>query len=321
MDNCTKRESSFELLRLVLMFLIIIHHSIVHGMGLKGLGIENALPMHFSELEKPVATTINCLCICAVNCFILISGYFSIKLSIRKILTLLVSVLFYTFFLCSMYNITIGNIKSAIADMLIFSHPTYWFVNTYIYLIAFAPLINLMFERMTKFYQIYFILFLLFISCYLGFIWKNPLNDNGYNLFQFILMYSIGRFIRYYPLKIGIGKAFVIYIASSFITSIMMFILWQTGHENRSWHMASYNNPFVISAAIGLFVFFERIHIESITINKWASSVFAIYLIQESVMGRIYYNLVNWLQIRTGGGYLAPRNSICYCNYDNQYND
>lgn len=300
--NTQKRESSFELLRLVLMFLIIIHHSIVHGMGLTGLGInENVLPMHFSELDKPIATLINCLCICAVNCFILISGYFSIKFNIRKILTLLVSVLFYTFFLCSIFNLGIGNIKGAITRMFIFSHPTYWFVNAYIYLTVFAPLINLLFEKTTKFHQIYFMLFLLFISCYLGFIWHNPLNNNGYNLFQFILMYSIGRYIRYYPLKINMRKAFGIYIVPSVAVGIVMFILWQTGHESLSWHMTYYNNPLIMIAAIGLFCLFKNIHIESITINKWASSVFAIYLIQESLIGQYYYDLVNWLQTQCGG--------------------
>lgn len=79
-----KRDSSIELLRLFLMLMIIIHHSIVHGMGLRGLVLENALPMHFTASEKPVATIINCFCICAVNCFVLISGYFSIKTTIKK---------------------------------------------------------------------------------------------------------------------------------------------------------------------------------------------------------------------------------------------
>lgn len=296
-----KRKSSFELLRLALMFLIIIHHSIVHGMGLAGLAWENALPMHFSELQKPIATIVNCLCICAVNCFVLISGYFSIQFNLRKILTLLVSVFIYTFLLSSSYNLIMGDIKHAITKMLVFSHPTYWFANTYIYLTVFTPLINLMFEKMRKSYQVYFIIFLFFISSYLGFIWQNPLNTNGYNLFQFILMYSIGRFLRYYPLKINRGKAFIIYVASSIITGIIMFLLWRTGHQSRSWQMTSYNNPLIIIAAIGLFIFFSKIHIESTIINKCASSVFAMYLVQESALGKIHYKLVNHLHFIVGG--------------------
>ena len=34
----TTRNSNIELLRLILMFMIIIHHSIVHGLGFSGLG-------------------------------------------------------------------------------------------------------------------------------------------------------------------------------------------------------------------------------------------------------------------------------------------
>lgn len=32
-----KRDSNIELLRLVLMFFIVIHHGIVHGLGIYGL--------------------------------------------------------------------------------------------------------------------------------------------------------------------------------------------------------------------------------------------------------------------------------------------
>ncbi|MDE6542907.1 MAG: acyltransferase [Muribaculaceae bacterium] len=299
-----RRESSFELLRLVLMFLIIIHHSIVHGMGLTGLVWDKTLPMHFSEWEKPVATIVNCMCICAVNCFVLISGYFSIKFNIKKLISLLITVVIYTFCLCTVYNLAIGNIKGAISRMMIFSHPTYWFVNTYIYLTVFAPLINLMFEKMSKRFQIFFIVSLLFISCYLGFIWLNPLNPNGYNLIQFILMYSIGRFICYYPLRISKIASFILYLVPSVITGVFMFLLWQTGHLGRSWQMTGYNNPLIMLAAIGLFMFFSKIRFKSNMINKWASSAFAIYMVQSSLLSNVlYYKLINWLHIEMGGVY------------------
>lgn len=273
-------------------------------MGLSGLVWENTFPMYFSEWEKPVATIVNCLCICAVNCFVIISGYFSISVNKKKFVSLLLTVLIYTFFFSSVYNLSIGNIRGAISRMLIFSHHTYWFVNAYIYLIFFAPLINLMFDKMTKMYQMYFIGFLLFISCYLGFIWHNSLNPNGYNLIQFILMYSIGRFISYYPLKISMNKAFMIYFGSSVITGGLMFILWYTGHPGRSWQMTYYNNPLIVLAAIGLFIFFSKIHINSVTINKLASSAFAIYMVQSSLLCNVYYyRFINWLHITVGGVY------------------
>ena len=37
-----ERNSGFELLRLLLMFLIVIHHAIVHGLGLRGLASADA---------------------------------------------------------------------------------------------------------------------------------------------------------------------------------------------------------------------------------------------------------------------------------------
>lgn len=298
-----KRESTYELLRLVLMFLIIIHHSIVFGMGLTGLSWENSLPMYFSEWEKPIATLVNCLCICAVNCFVLISGYFSIKLNLKKITSLIITVLTYTFFFCSLYYLVIGNIKGAIANMLIFSHPTYWFINAYIYLSMIAPLINLMFKKMSHNFQISFVLFLLFVSCYLGFIWHNSLNLNGYNLFQFIFMYSIGGYLRYHPFKISKFKAILLYVCPSVLNGLIMYGLWQFGYLERTWFMTSYNNPLIILAAIGLFMFFSKLHLESKKINKLASSALAIYMVQSSPLcGEYYYKFINNLHYELGGG-------------------
>lgn len=298
-----KRESSIEFLRLFLMFLIIIHHSIVHGMGLIGLGHEDTLPMHFASWERPIATIVNCMCICAVNCFVLISGYFSIKLNLTKFLNILLTVLFYTFFLCSGYYLIEGNIKSAIGSMLIFSHPSYWFVNAYIYIMFFAPALNMIFDKMDCHYRHFFLVILIFISCYLGFIWHNPINPDGYNLFQFILMYSIGRFIHIQKFELKRFQALTVYLLSSILAGGLMFLLWDAGLPKWSWQMICYNNPLIIIAAIGLFLFFSSFKFKNKLINNWASSAFAVYLVQSSELcENYYYKFINLLHIEAGGG-------------------
>lgn len=35
-----ERQSNIELLRIVIMAMIVIHHGIVHGLGIAGLGLE-----------------------------------------------------------------------------------------------------------------------------------------------------------------------------------------------------------------------------------------------------------------------------------------
>lgn len=286
--------------------MIIIHHSIVHGMGLRGLVLENALPMHFTASEKPVATIINCFCICAVNCFVLISGYFSIKTTIKKSCKFLGYVLFYTFFFNSLYYLICGEIKLSIRCLFFLSHPSYWFVNSYIYLMIFAPVLNAAFNRTSRAYLNLFLCGLIFISCYLGFIWRNPLNQDGYNLFQLILIYCIGRYIHHNNLTLSRSKSAILYFGCSLATGGIMYLLWHSGHETLSWHMTYYNNPLIILASIGLFFYFRSFSFENKIINKAASSAFAIYLIQSSdLCEAFYYKWINRCHFVMGGGIWA----------------
>ncbi len=70
------RQSNIELLRIVAILFVICHHIIVHGLKIYDMPIE-AYPWLYSF--------VNCICYVGVNVFILISGYFSIKFSWKKL--------------------------------------------------------------------------------------------------------------------------------------------------------------------------------------------------------------------------------------------
>lgn len=303
MNNANPRNSSIELLRLVLMFLIIMHHSIVHGMGLMGMAHDNTLPMYFTEWEKPLATIINCCCICAVNCFVLISGYFSIKTTVKKFCVFLTTILIYTLLFDSLYYLSIGKCRTAVGCLLIFSHPSYWFVSAYIYLMAFAPGLNMVFHTMSLLYQKFVLAVMIIVSCYLGFVWGYILNIDGYNLFQMIMMYCIGRFMACQRIEISRYKALIIYFLCALTAGTLMYLLWHFHHPIIGWHMVCYNNPLIVLAAIGLFFFFKSFRGYNLTINKYATSAFAIYLVQSSELCEsFYYKLINWCHAQMGGG-------------------
>lgn len=70
----SKRQANFELLRVVAMFMIISLHYLVKGGA--------AVPFPFAAGENPVgvlAWLIEAFCIVAVNCYVLISGYFLVE--------------------------------------------------------------------------------------------------------------------------------------------------------------------------------------------------------------------------------------------------
>ena len=89
-----RRQANFELLRIVAMFMIIALHYLVKG------GI--AVP--FAESDNSVncvAWLIEAFCIVAVNCYVLISGYFMLESAWKpgRVVSLLCQVLFYALLL------------------------------------------------------------------------------------------------------------------------------------------------------------------------------------------------------------------------------
>lgn len=98
LNNSTpvRRNSSIELLRIVLMLLIVVHHGIVHGLGLTALSPKFNSVLLFNPENSPIILLVNALCIVGVNCFILISGYYGIRFSKKKLWYLISILLFYS---------------------------------------------------------------------------------------------------------------------------------------------------------------------------------------------------------------------------------
>lgn len=78
MVRIKQRESNIELLRLVIMAFIVLHHFIFHGLGQYKYLALGASPL-LSGSQIDCALIVDSFLIAAVDVFILISGYFSIK--------------------------------------------------------------------------------------------------------------------------------------------------------------------------------------------------------------------------------------------------
>lgn len=287
------RNSSIELLRLIMMALIIVHHCIVFGLGLIDLADGNGNVMVIDNHTTMIAMLVNGLCICSVNCFVLISGYFGINVTRKKILYLIFAIGFYTLIFNVVPYILQGNIRAAIGAALFLSHSKYWFVIDYLFLMAFAPMINYAFTNMPKRYVYSFVGVLLIISVYFGFVWGHNSNFNGYTLMQFILMYCIGRIIRARATNLSVTLSAGGYFLFAGVCGALMYFLWRMGHPEMSWKVTYYNNPLIIAAAVFLFLAFKQLYFQNSMINNLSRSAIGIYLFQSSaVIGSANYALV-----------------------------
>lgn len=282
------RNSSIELLRLILMFMIVMMHCITIGLGLAGLS-----PLIYeSNIIQPdemgIAFGINSLCICAVDCFVLISGYFKIKTTAPKFISLLFSLAFYTFILTVVPYAVDGNWEAAIKQCLFLSHSRYWFVLYYLFLMMLTPLLNLAYDNMDKRCRRLTTIGLILISCYFGFVWGNSVNHDGFTFIQFITIYCLGREISLSDFNIPRMKALMLYILTCTACAAAGWWCWKNGDNSLAWKTTYYNNPLVILEAVGLFMLFKNLKFQSKAVNRLAKSALGIYLFQCSYITSVY---------------------------------
>lgn len=309
-----QRNSSFELLRLMLMVMIIIHHCIVHGLGL--------IELHTGELSEvytaypeiiSVSFMMNAFCICAVNCFVLLSGYFGIKTNFRKFTYLLLTLLFYVVAFKAVPAAIEGNVRQLIGSAFFVSHSPYWFVTCYLFLMVLAPMLNLMFERMSRYECRLIVVGLLIISCYFGYLHGHQSNVNGYTVIQFITMYAVGREIAVSNFTLLRVKALSAYVIISLLLGVCGYLIFKFGRYSLAWRTTYYNNPLVIMSAISLFFVFKTINFQSGLINRLAISSFGIYLFQSSYyVDTNMYEPIAAFAKEIGGGYFVDNHTVIF---------
>lgn len=89
-----KRLNNVECLRVLIMFMIVIHHCVVSGLHLNS-NLNSGIDCN--NMMNYLLVFINSIVVVAVNVFFLISGYFTINFKLNKFLMLLGEVIFYSF--------------------------------------------------------------------------------------------------------------------------------------------------------------------------------------------------------------------------------
>lgn len=284
----TVRQSNIELLRLVVMGMIVLHHFIFHGLGLfRNIYFGEPAIMNVSDTD--MALIADSFLICAVNVFVLISGWFSIKFKAKGFVKLFAICSFFALIGYSVYlnrngiAFDMGQLLRLIKRCVcVISMRTWWFVQLYFILMFLSGPINKYVEVSSKKSFLYTICVFLFLNVYLGWIQGIEFVKDGYNLFNFIMLYLMGRYLRlYWNNDYSKYRDIIVFVFSSIATAALTIILH---HKGLYIYMAlSYNSPFVIISAVSLLLLFTKFDFKSKIINLLASSSLAIYLFQEGV--------------------------------------
>lgn len=262
------RLSNYELLRLVSMLMVLNLHSFwgfEHGSGIR----------QAFDIYRETA------CICAVDTFILISGYFGIRWKVKSIFNLLFQVAFYSFVIYGICILLGGANFSWIDFGSNFKcfYKSWGFISSYIVLYFLSPALNSVSEQSSSTKLLVMISVLLLANIFIM----------GLNIIvTFSVLYLIGRWIRktnsVANLQIRSGLLFLVTTTIIFCIVYVLYILFHLDAVRMQSLFFGYNYsaPLVIIQAVGLLLFFGRMQISerlSKIINWCSSSCLAIFLI------------------------------------------
>lgn len=231
----------------------------------------------------------------AVDCFVLITGYFMCKSKFnhKKIIKLWITVFTYSFgiyfLLCILpFTSTEFSIKKAITYALPFSYRQYWFVTSYLTLYIISPFINKFLSNSTKAEHKTVLAVLLGLFVIIPTLFGDKLDtNNGYSTCWFIVLYLTSAYIRLYGLpKLHYGVFYLSLSLVAFLSTMLSEIADNPIVTFLFGYMLNYNSVVIYLAAVSLFMFFLNRNISgdntvSKIIVKVSSLSFGVYLLHE----------------------------------------
>lgn len=305
----SKRQANFELLRIVAMLMIIVLHY---------LNKSNLLLLFTQEQTAVnyVMHLIVAFCIVAVNCYVLLSGYFMVESAWKpgRVVSLAAQILFYSL-LIPVVLIVAGVVPAddlSVYDWLHYVLPIetehYWFATAYLIMYVLAPILAAGVKMVGKrTLQIVIAVLLLYFSVWKSFIPVSFATDRyGYEYGWFVCLFLIAAYLRLYgcPFLEKKRNAALLYAGMSlgiFLLAAASGIMSEVIHP-LSYYMdmpTTYNHILCLFGSIGLFMLFKDMKPwegkAAEAVRRLAPYTFGVYLLHEHELVR--YQWMKWLHV------------------------
>jgi len=305
-SNHETRSSNIELLRVISVFLICLHHFSLHS------------NFQWTTLT-PGLYTVQCLSLggkIGVSTFIMITGYFLVNKSFsgKKIIRLYLQVFFYAVSLCLiikavfLHRIDGADLRYALMP---FSNNIYWFATSYLTLYLLVPFLNRFIHAMPK--KVHFTLICLCVGLWTVWYVISLKNPNYTDFLWLILLYMIGAYIRLYPpqhfIKPLVNLFYIIVLFLLACLNLYVLNIGSTQYYSNAAYFHNLDNFYIFFISLFLFLIFINLRIpDSKLINAVASASLGVYLIQENPWVRP----VLWTYIFRGADYQESPYLILY---------
>lgn len=274
-----ERQSNFEFLRILSMVGVLLNHT-----------LQNLWNIHVPEItwENECRIFLMNWAILGVNCFIMISGYFSIKLSWRRIIRFYLQCFFYMAFFVAISAIINHSVTLYDISKIIFvCSKSGYFISCYFALMLLSPILNKISKSLTDNQMRFALLIMLIVDVYFGYMHQiKEIAAEGYELVHFITIYMIGSYIARTPVK---HAQWGWYLFVFLLLMTVFHIIKMRFFPISIIYSLHYNSPCLIVAPILMFLWARTWHIQSKAVNWFAGGVFGVYLIQCNHYFEPYY--------------------------------
>ncbi len=283
------RDSNIELLRiLTICGVVVLHYNGSHALSC----------VNENSLNYVLLLALESLFICAVNLFVLISGYFlsaNEKRRAIKGIELVLQVIVINVGVHLLLSLLSGRALS-LRGILNAAVPNNYFVTFYVTLYWLSPYINLLLKRLSdKQFGILVALSVALFSVwptlldsvsdllgvsYLGLYPTNLEGSQfGYSFLNFALMYVIGAYLKRKKVSAKPSK-----LALLLIPLLAALTVWQFFQPAIA---RAYSNPLVIALAVVIFLLFQNLSLKSKIINHLAKGAFTCFLLHQLFLPHI----------------------------------
>ncbi len=285
-----ERDSGLELLRILAIVLIFWMHG--------------ASSYSNNNLSAWLCIVIESVGNIGVALFILITGYFGIRFKPKKLVQLEFMILFYCWSGLALRFVWGEAQLYGGSQLLSYLFPIIgrfsWYFTCYFALALLSPFINEYVEKADqKTFQRLLLTMLVVFSGITTFFFFDITQDGGKGIVNMTLLYLIGRYIRMYKDQAAYNRTKLLGIYTAVTAACIalngaLYVVTGTV-QNR---FARDNTLFTITEAVCIFLIFKEIHFQSPFINRVASHVPAVFIMEWTLRGIITNYMFDYLAWR-----------------------
>lgn len=303
LNKVLERQSNIELFRIFAIFCILLEHAV--GWFLVRHGITSLQTGGYAmAISRSFILAATCI---GVDCFILISGYFGIKLKGRSILNLFL--ILFAFYVgeylvqafCIDHHFSWHQLMT---ECMALSRDN-WFVQCYLFLMILSPVLNAFVDKISSRSLLHYIGLLAFCACYFGCVKQSTYFyfNHGYSITNFVLVYLIGRYLNVAGIKQLQNVPTYVFLCAWVVLTLFGTLGRLLNPVEEIPLLDDYCSPIQLFSTVLLFIPFTRMKLQNKVVNYMAGSGLAVFVFHAT--GPVVQWWSSWeanLFVANGGG-------------------